>query len=310
MPISTGLATGQLPFSLLVGVGGNTNTGPAQGQLPYSPMPATSTGPAQGQLPVPPYIPTTNTGPAQGQLPPAPVPEVSYMASPWIKVPGQAPAVSSLVPGWFSWGQNLPPAAAPTTQGETGIATEQKDMLAYLWMVNELLPWMTPRGQAEAANLIYENRPLLEQYWPEAYPSGEGSGRYVVNWANVPTQTWSEALSSLGRGAHSIHYGGFDLANALKSGGMGDTSAYQAAQALRSLGTELEGQPQTAGQMRNYIDMRNRALASLGQLGSQYQQLGEWFTNPSYNVPAFSPLMNYSGASPAKTYGGARSWWR
>lgn len=223
------------------------------------------------------------------------------MADPWVNIPDYG---RQTIPGlqWFSWGRDLPAAV-----GEEELPQETRDMLAYLWTVNELLPYMPAVSQNAAANLIYQNRELLRQYWPEALPAAEGEGRYVQNWSQIPSWNWSQALGYLPQGGRSAHYGGFDLANALEAGGMQDSPYYQALQGLRSLGTIMEGSPRTAGEMRKYGQAREQGLAALSSFGPEWQQLGEWFVNPQYNVPGYSPI--YAYGAPRTALGGARSWW-
>lgn len=227
-----------------------------------------------------------------------------------LTIPGYDPLTRG---NWYSW------TAPGAVLADEDVEQTTRDFIALAYAVNELIPYMTPRAQAQAMNWIYQNAPAgIGGAYPGMAKAIESPGstdtRYYQRAGQIPAVgSYSSYLASLPQGARAAHYGGAALQSWLA--GQGEqmaTSPYANAYFdLRKLGTLLEGgAPQTAGAMAEYTANRNDALAKLAGYGQGWEQLGQWLTRPQFAVPTYTPAVRGYTPTAYGSRGGPVSWWR
>ncbi len=185
---------------------------------------------------------------------------------------------------WFGWGA-LPPAVM------------EDEQLRSLWILNELIPYMTPDAQKAAMGQIFGNIDTLIDAGYFAGTGGQPYDQRLEQYRKAPvtglptTRDWWENLQ---RGATAAHYGGA----ALGSGSLGVPGANPFWQLGENV-NQLAGQPAT---YRNVMNTRRTLEQGLQGLPEGFAQLGQYLMNPE--------RAQVRAVAPGYSYGGQRtSWW-
>ena len=233
---------------------------------------------------------------------------------------------------WHDWWN--PPVFLGTEEAGTEL---QRDTVAQLYLINQLLPYMTPRAQADAMKTIMENVGSLGGAGTPAPRPGEtamdtiqqlvqGYGGGVANpqgayWGgadmDMPAKTdWWTATLGAQNNMGQLGTQATNLSNLFSADPLLASSPYaEALRMLGQMGTNLGTRPTTAAGQRQWEQDRTRALANLenipGVSGAAMpflKQLGGWFAQPEYMLPSATPRLGGSSAQSGYR-GGGQSWW-
>jgi hypothetical protein len=177
----------------------------------------------------------------------------------------------------------------------------EDESLRQLWILNEMIPYMTADAQKAAMGQIFSNiDPLIDA----GYFAGGGTQPYdqrleAYRKAPGPTTlpTTRDWWQNLARGGTAAHYAGA----ALGSSGLGVPGAnafWQLGDTMDTLSGQVSGSPT----YRNVMNVRRQLEGGLEGLGEGWQQLGQFMMNPE--------RAQVRATSPGYQYGGQRSsWW-